>query len=40
MKRVSIEAAKHPGSVILNTLPKFTGTAYQIKSQMITYNRK
>lgn len=40
MKRVSMEAAKHPGSVILNNMPKFTGTADQITSQMMTFNRQ
>jgi hypothetical protein len=40
MKRVSMEAAKRPGSVILNNMPKFTGTTDQITSQMMTYNRK
>lgn len=40
MKRVSMEAAKHPGSVILNNMPKFTGTADQVTSQMMTYNRQ
>jgi hypothetical protein len=40
MKRVSIEAAKRPGSVILDNMPTFTGTADQITSQMMTYNRQ
>jgi RHS repeat-associated protein len=40
MKRVSMEAAKHHGSVILNNMPKFMGTADQITSQMMTYNRQ
>ena len=40
MKRVSMEAAKRPGSVILNNMPKFTGTADQVTSQMMTYNRQ
>jgi len=40
MKRVSMEAAKHPRSVILNNMPKFTGNANQITSQMMTYNRQ
>jgi len=40
MKRVSVEAAKRPGSVILNNMPKFTGTADQVTSQMMTYNRQ
>jgi hypothetical protein len=40
MKRVSAAAAQNPGSVILNNMPKFTGTANQITSQMMTYNRQ
>lgn len=40
MKRVSVEAAKRPGSVILNNMPKFTGTTDQVTSQMMTYNRQ
>ncbi len=40
MKRVSMEAAKREGSVILNNMPKFTGTADQVTSQMMTYNRQ
>jgi len=40
MKRVSMEAAKNPGSKILNNMPKFSGTAEQITSQMMAYNRK
>ena len=40
MKRVSMEAAKHPGSVILNNMPKFTGAPHQVTSQMMTYNRQ
>jgi hypothetical protein len=40
MKRVGVEAAKRPGSVILNNMPKFTGTANQVTSQMMTYNRQ
>jgi hypothetical protein len=40
MKRVSMEAAKHSKAVILNDMPKFTGTAEQITSQMMAYNRK
>jgi RHS repeat-associated protein len=40
MKRVSVEAAKRPGSIILNNMPKFTGTADEVTSQMMTYNRK
>jgi len=40
MKRVSMEAAKHPGSVILNNMPKFSGAPHQVTSQMMTYNRQ
>jgi hypothetical protein len=40
MKRVSKEAAKHSGSVILNNMPKFTGTADHVTSQMMSYNRQ
>ena len=40
MKRVGMEAAKHPGSVILNNMPKFMGTPHQVTSQMMTYNRQ
>jgi RHS repeat-associated protein len=40
MKRVSMEAAKRPGSVTLNNMPKFIGTDYQVTSQMMTYNRQ
>lgn len=40
MKRVSAAAAKNPGSVILNNMPKFTGTTDQVTSQMMTYNRQ
>ena len=40
MARVEAAAAKIPGSVILNTMPKFTGTAEQITSQMMQYNRQ
>lgn len=40
MKRVSVEATKHPRSVILNSMPKFTGTADQVTSQMMSYNRQ
>jgi hypothetical protein len=35
MARVEAIAAKIPGSKILNTMPKFTGTAEQITSQMM-----
>jgi hypothetical protein len=40
MKRVSAAAAQNPGSVILNNMPKFTGSANQVTSQMMTYNRQ
>lgn len=40
MKRVSMEAAKHQGSVTLTNMPKFVGTDYQITSQMMTHNRQ
>ncbi|WP_437922463.1 hypothetical protein, partial [Sphingobacterium sp. LRF_L2] len=40
MKRVSTEAAKREGSVILNNMPNFTGTADQVTSQMMTFNRQ
>lgn len=40
MKRGSTEAAKREGSVILNNMPNFTGTADQVASQMMTFNRQ
>lgn len=40
MKRVSAAAANSPGSTILNNMPNFTGSAEQITSQMMQYNRK
>ncbi len=40
MKRVSAAAAQNSGSVILNNMPKFTGSANQVTSQMMTYNRQ
>lgn len=40
MARVEAAAAKIPGSTILNTMPKFTGTAEQITSKMMQYNRQ
>jgi len=40
MKLVSMEAAKHLGSVILNNMPKFTGAPHKVTSQMMTYNRQ
>jgi hypothetical protein len=40
MKRVSMEAAKYPCSVILNNMPKLTGASHQVTSQMMTYNRQ
>ena len=39
MKRVITAAAKRPGSVILNNMPKFSGSATQVTSKMMTYNR-
>ncbi|MEO4004182.1 hypothetical protein [Flavobacterium sp. CAU 1735] len=35
-----MEATKHFGSVILNNMPKFTGSSHQVTSQMMTYNRQ
>lgn len=40
MKHVAAEAAKRPGAVILNNMPKFTGNAAQQASQKMFYNRK
>lgn len=40
MKRVQLAAKTKPGSVILNNMPKYTGTEYQVTSQMMSYNRK
>ncbi|TYR30796.1 hypothetical protein FXV77_21770 [Sphingobacterium phlebotomi] len=40
MKRVATAAAENPGSVILNTMPEFIGTADQGTSQMMIYNRQ
>jgi RHS repeat-associated protein len=40
MARVEAAAAKIPGAKILNTMPEFTGTAEQITSQMMQYNRQ
>ncbi|MGV8096319.1 MAG: DUF6443 domain-containing protein [Mangrovibacterium sp.] len=40
MARVEAAAASRPGSVILNDMPKFTGTADQVTSQMMQYNRQ
>ena len=40
MKRVSAAAAKNPGSIILNNMPKFSGSPHQVTSQMMQYNRK
>ncbi|OCB71797.1 RHS repeat domain-containing protein [Flavobacterium crassostreae] len=40
MARVEAVASKIPGSKILNTMPKFTGTADQVTSQMMQYNRQ
>jgi RHS repeat-associated protein len=39
MKRVSTAAARNPNSVILNNMPKFKGSADQVTSQMMAYNR-
>ncbi len=39
MKRVADAAAEIPGAKILNDMPAFTGTADQITSQMMFYNR-
>ena len=36
----SLGIAKRSGSVILNNMPKLTGTADQVTSQMMTYNRQ
>jgi len=40
MVRVEAAASEIPGAKILNDMPKFTGTAEQITSQMMQYNRK
>ncbi len=40
MARVEVAASKIPGAKILNDMPKFTGTADQVTSQMMTYNRQ
>jgi len=40
MARVEAAASKIPGAKILNDMPKFTGTADQVTSQMMTYNRQ
>lgn len=40
MARVEAAASKIPGAKILNDMPKFTGTADQITSQMMQYNRQ
>lgn len=40
MGRVEAAAAKISGARILNTMPEFTGTADQITSQMMQYNRQ
>jgi hypothetical protein len=40
MKRVSMAAEKIPGAVILNNMPKFAGTAEEITSKMMTFNRQ
>jgi hypothetical protein len=40
MSRVEAVAAKYPGATILNDMPLFTGTDYQITSKMMAYNRQ
>ena len=40
MKRVSAAAAKNPGSTILNNMPAFSGSAHQVTSKMMYYNRR
>jgi hypothetical protein len=40
MDRVIQASSEIPGSKILNTMPQFTGTADQITSQMMQYNRQ
>lgn len=40
MARVEATASKIPGAHTLNNMPKFTGTAYQITSKMMAYNRQ
>jgi RHS repeat-associated protein len=40
MARVEATAAKIPGATIMNTMPVFTGTAEQITSKMMQYNRQ
>ncbi|KIO76862.1 hypothetical protein TH53_12190 [Pedobacter lusitanus] len=40
MKRVSTAASEIPGARTLNTMPNFTGTADQVTSQMMQYNRQ
>lgn len=40
MARVEADASKIPGAKILNDIPKVTGTADQVTSQMMTYNRQ
>jgi RHS repeat-associated protein len=40
MERVSVEHAKREGSIILDNMPKFVGTDYEITSKMMTFNRK
>ncbi len=40
MARVEATAAKIPGSVILNDMPAFNGTGYQVTNQMMHYNRQ
>lgn len=33
MKRVSVAAEQNPGSVILNSMPEFTGTAEEVQAR-------
>ena len=40
MARVEATAAEIPGSVILNDMPVFTGTAEQVTNKMMQYNRQ
>lgn len=40
MKRLSSAAAKNPGSIILNNMPKFSGSRHQVTSKMMQYNRQ
>jgi len=40
MLRVEMAASKIPGATILNNMPKFVGSAEEVTSQMMTYNRQ